>query len=197
MSNAGKIIAKAKRLKREATNTKHATIIDRDAENIQQSMKASIDNTVETLNKGIPIAQQKQQQQVYNIWKPTLDTIDTGINAASFINPGNPYLLAASIASNAIQGVDDIADKGNGSDAAISFGTDAIGYVGGLNVLPTIKIGRLNIPLDKVADIIGYFGNARDIYNNGKSLVKAVEDYKTNPYEGGIGFKPFARNYFK
>lgn len=197
MSNAGKLVAKAKEAKRIATNTKHAAKIDKDAENIQESMKASIDNTVEALHKGLNVAQQKQQQQVYNTWKPALDTVDAGINLASFMIPGNPYLFAGSITSNALQGIDDIVNGGNGADAALSFGTDGAGFVGGLNVLPTVKIGKLTIPLDKVADAIGYMGNTRDIYNDYKSLTEAVKDYKINPYEGGIGFKPFARNYFK
>lgn len=197
MSNAGKLVARAKEAKRIDTNTKHAAKIDKDAEAIQENMKASINNTVKVLQKGIPVAKQKQQQQVYNTWKPALNSVDAGINLASFMIPGNPYFFAGSIASNALQGTDDIVNGGNGADAALSFGTDGAGFVGGLNVLPTVKIGKLTIPLDKVADAIGYMGNARDIYNDYKSLTEAVEDYKINPYEGGIGFKPFARNYFK
>lgn len=196
MSAAGQKVADAKRAERSATNARHAAKYDRDAEAIQEGMKASVNNTVKTLQKGICVAQKKQQQQVYNTWKPALDTVDAGINAASFMMPGNPYLFASSIVSNSLQGVDDIYNKGNGSDAAISFGTDVAGFVGGLNVLPTVKIGKLTIPLDKVADAIGYFGNARDIYNDAKSLTEGVKDYQLNPYAGGIGFKPFARNYY-
>lgn len=197
MSNAGKIRAKAIREKRYETNAKHAEQYHKDQEalnGIVDGQKAAIGKQ---FSRDVQTAREEQKEKVYNAWYPTLLGIDAVANTAGMIFPGNPYVLGASLLTNGLQVANDMFTDENPTKNLVSIGTDIIGGLGKINVLPKkIKFRNATIRPDTYADGVGYLGNLRDLVNDAREGFNTK--YDPFNFTGGIGFKPFApRYYFK
>ena len=123
--------------------------------------------------------------------------IDAVANTAGMILPGNPYVLGASLLTNGLQVANDMFTGENPTKNLVSIGTDIIGGLGKMNVLPKkIKFRNATIRPDTYADGVGYLGNIRDLVNDVREGINTK--YDPFNFTGGIGFKPFApRYYFK
>ena len=197
MSNAGKIRDKAIREKRYETNAKHAEQYHKDQEalnGIVDGQKAAIGKQ---FSKDVQTAREEQKEKVYNAWYPTLLGIDAVANTAGMLLPGNPYVLGASLLTNGLQVANDMFTGENPTKNLVSIGTDIIGGLGKMNVLPKkVKFRNATIRPDTYADGVGYLGNLRDLVNDAREGFNTK--YDPFNFTGGIGFKPFApRYYFK
>lgn len=197
MSNASKIRAKAIREKRYQTNAKHVEQYHKD----QEALNGIVDGQKAALgkqfSKDVQTAREEQKQKVYNAWYPTLLGIDAIANTASILVPGNPYVLGASMLSNGMQVANDVINGENPTNNLISIGTDIVGGLGKMNVLPKkLKFRNMTIHPDAYTDGVGYLGNFRDLFNDAREGINTK--YDPFNFNGGIGFKPFApRYYFK
>ena len=197
MRNAAKIRDKAIREKRYEINAKHAEQYHKD----QEALNGIVDGQKAVLgkqfSKDVQTARKEQKEKVYNAWYPTLLGIDAVANTAGLILPGNPYVLAASLLTNGLQVANDMSTGENPTKNLVSIGTDIIGGIGKMNVLPKkIKFRNVTIRPDTYADGVGYLGNLRDLVNDAREGINTK--YDPFNFTGGIGFKPFApRYYFK
>lgn len=197
MSNAGKIRAKAIREKRYETNARHAEQYHKDQEALNGIVDGQKAVFGQQFSKDVQTAREEQKQKVYNAWYPTLLGIDAIANTAGLILPGNPLVLGASFLTNGMQVANDVLNGENPTSNLVSIGTDIVGGLGKMNVLPKkIKFGRMTFRPDTYADGVGYLGNIRDLVNDAREGINTK--YDPFNFTGGIGFKPFApRYYFK
>ena len=197
MRNASKIRAKARLEKRYKTNAKHAEQYHR----VQEALNGIVDGQKAVIgkqfSKDVQTAREEQKEKVYNAWYPTLLGIDAVANTAGMLLPGNPYVLGASLLTNGLQVANDMFTGENPTKNLVSIGTDIIGGLGKMNVLPKkIKFRNATIRPDTYADGVGYLGNLRDLVNDAREGFNTK--YDPFNFTGGIGFKPFApRYYFK
>lgn len=197
MRNASKIRAKARLEKRYKTNAKHAEQYHKDQEALNGIVDAQKAALGKQFSKDVQTARKEQKEKVYNAWHPTLLGIDAVANTAGMIIPGNPYVLGASLLTNGLQVANDMFTGENPTKNLVSIGTDIIGGLGKMNVLPKkIKFRNKTIHPDTYADGVGYLGNIRDLVNDVREGINTK--YDPFNFTGGIGFKPFApRYYFK
>lgn len=197
MSNAGKIRDKAIREKRYETNAKHAEQYHKDQEALNGIVDGQKAVFGRQFSKDVQTAREEQKEKVYNAWYPTLLSIDAVANTAGMVLPGNPYVLGASLLTNGLQVANDMFTGENPTKNLVSIGTDIVGGLGKMNVLPKkIKFRNKTISPDKYTDGIGYLGNLRDLVNDAREGFNTK--YDPFIFTGGIGFKPFApRYYFK
>lgn len=118
-------------------------------------------------------AVRKQEEKTVNTWKPTLDTVDLGLNLMSMYYQ-SPLMYGASMAGNALQMTDDIYNNEDWSDNAVSLGFDTLGLLGSFNRLPTYRIkykGReYTINTDKIADNTAKLWNLKDSAEDANSI---------------------------
>lgn len=197
MSNAGKIRAKGIREKRYETNAKHAEQYHKDQEALNGIVDGQKAVFGRQFSKDVQTAREEQKRKVYNAWYPTLLGIDAVANTAGMLLPGSPYVLGASLLTNGLQVTNDILNGENPTNNLISIGTDIVGGLGKMNVLPKkLKFRNMTIHPDTYADGVGYLGNLRDLVNDAREVI--TTKYDPFNFNGGIGFKPFApRYYFK
>lgn len=197
MRNASKIRAKARLEKRYKTNAKHAEQYHKDQEALNGIVDGQKAAFGKQFSKDVQTAREQQKEKVYNAWYPTLLGIDAVANTAGMIVPGNPYVLGASLLTNGLQVANDMVTGENPTNNLVSIGTDIVGGLGKMNVLPKkIKFRNTTISPDKYADGVGYLGNIRDLVNDAREGINTK--YDPFNFTGGIGFKPFApRYYFK
>ena len=197
MSNAGKIRDKAIREKRYETNAKHAEQYHKDQEALNGIVDGQKVAIGKQFSKDVQTAREEQKEKVYNAWYPTLLGIDAVANTAGMIFSCFSYVLGASLLTNGLRVANDMFTGENPTKNLVSIGTDIIGGLGKMNVLPKkIKFRNATIRPDSYADGVGYLGNLRDLVNDAREGFNTK--YDPFNFTGGIGFKPFApRYYFK
>lgn len=183
--------------KRYETNAKHAEQYHKDQEALNGIVDGQKAVFGRQFSKDVQTAREEQKEKVYNAWYPTLLGIDAVANTVGMLLPGNPYVLGASLLTNGLQVANDIFTGENPTKNLVSIGTDIVGGLGKMNVLPKkIKFRNKTISPDKYTDGIGYLGNLRDLVNDAREGFNTK--YDPFNFTGGIGFKPFApRYYFK
>lgn len=197
ISNARRIRNKARIEKRYRTNSKHAEQYHKYQEALNGVVNGRKAAFGKQFSKGVQTAIKKQKEKVYNAWHPILLGIDAVANTAGMVFPGNPYVLGASLLTNGLQVSNDMVTGENPTKNLVSIGTDIIGGLGKMNVLPKkIKFRKVTVRPDTYADGVGYLGNIRDLVNDAREGFNTK--YDPFNFTGGIGFKPFApRYYFK
>lgn len=194
MVNARRIRNKARMEKRYRTNAKHAEQYNKYQEALEGVVNGPKAVFSKQFSKDVQTARKKQREKVYNAWHPTLLGIDAIANTAGLVFPGNPYVLGASLLTNGLQVANDIVTNKNPTKNLVSIGTDIVGGLGKMNVLPKkIKFRNTTIRPDTYADGVGYLGNIRDLINDAREGF--YTKYDPFIFTGGIGFRPFAPRY--
>lgn len=153
---------------------------------IPEQMNRQTNDTVQTLQKGLPVTTKKQEKKNVNLWKPAIQSVDLGLSLASLMS-GNPWINAAGMLVNGIQLGDDIAIGEPVFSDGVSLIGDGISTLGKMNRLPTAyRLGNRTLNIDKIADYTGAFLNGKDVlqdsYDIGKLAYNALHSPRTNTY---------------